>query len=267
MCSNESVEVLVVTMNQEDGTLITAMNIQTDTVIANQCATTQIINYNVGKKKKAIYVNTTTRGVGVNRNIGLLYASADICVLADDDMRFYNDYEAIVIDTFSKYREADVIIFNIEEEPIVRPVTKKVVKVNLFNYRRYGAARIAFRRKSISYNGIFFNTNFGGGTAHSSGEDSLFLRDCLRKGLNIKAVPITIAKLQEVGRGSTWFCGYTEKFFFDKGVFYALAHRRTALLWCLQYCVRNKTQVSECGFFMAFSQMKRGVRYILNKEW
>ncbi len=266
MRKNESVEVLAVTMKQVDASLITKMNIQTDAIISNQCDTFEVVNY-CEEGKKISYINTATRGVGVNRNIALLNASKDICLLADDDMRFYDNYEKIVLDTFRKYNKADVIIFNIEEKPIVRPVTKKVININLLNYRRYGAARIAFIRKSVSYHGIFFNTNFGGGTEHSSGEDSLFLRDCLNKGLKIKAVPITIAKLQDVGRESTWFCGFTEKFFFDKGVFYALAHKKTAFIWCLQYCLRNKTEVAECGFSKALTQMKKGIKYIKNREW
>ncbi len=266
MYTNESVEVLAVTMHQSDNSLISTMNIQTNAIISNQCETTEINKYYLNEKN-VIFINTATRGVGVNRNIGLLYSSADICILADDDMRFYDDYKSIVIDSFNKYCKADVIIFNIEENPITRPIIKHVTKVNLLNYRRYGAARIAFKRKSVSYNGIFFNTNFGGGTSHSSGEDSLFLRDCLRKGLKIIAVPITIAKLQDVGRSSTWFCGFTEKYFFDKGVFYALAHKHTALFWCFQYCLRNKAEILECGFSNALTQMMRGIKYITNRKW
>lgn len=90
---------------------------------------------------------------------------------------------------------------------------------------RFGAARIAFRRKSITKNGITFNLHFGGGTEYSAGEDTLFLHDCLRKGLKIVAVPDSIATLLE-NRESTWFKGYTDKYFLDRGALFAAISKK-----------------------------------------
>jgi hypothetical protein len=60
-----------------------------------------------------------------------------------------------------------------------------------------------------------FNPDFGSGGKYSSGEDSIFLREALRAGLNIYLHPDTLAILRE--SESTWFTGYNEKYFFDMG--------------------------------------------------
>ena len=59
---------------------------------------------------------------------------------------------------------------------------------------------------------------FGGGAKYSNGEDSLFIMECIKKGLKILALPISIGREEE--RESTWFKGYNKKFFYDRGVLY-----------------------------------------------
>jgi hypothetical protein len=106
---------------------------------------------------------------------------------------------------------------------------------------RYGAARIAVRLSSIRNAGIFFNLNFGGGTIHSHGEDVLFLKDCLKHGLKIYAVPYSIAELIE-NRDSTWFEGYNKKFFRDHAALFQTISKR---FWkCL--CLANAISIIRC---------------------
>ena len=257
----QSVQVLVATMNQDDHQLMERMNIQTDALVGNQCDRNGVEEFEFGDNSIK-YFNMSDRGVGLNRNTALMRASADICILADDDMVFYEGYERQILDAYQKYPEYDVIILNIGETPRVRYVVGKPMKVTRWNYGRFGAARITFRRKAISYAGISFNLNFGGGATHSSGEDSLFLSDCLKAGLKIIAIPLEIAKLDNTDRDSTWFKGYTEKYFFDKGVFYGLAHPLMKKAFCLQYVIRHSDEVNVLGRKKALSCMLEGIKYV-----
>ena len=72
-------------MNQADLSIAEKMNIRCDAVIANQADREEITNketdYGVVKM-----VTTPTRGVGLNRNIALLAADADVLLMADDDV-------------------------------------------------------------------------------------------------------------------------------------------------------------------------------------
>ena len=231
------IQVLVAAMNQKDHSLLEKMNINSNVIVGNQC------NYNSVEKFKyknydAMYLNFDERGVGLNRNNSLMRATGDICLFADDDMIYENDYVKKVKEAFLTIPDADVIIFNLIEKNTRRYIIRKRTRVNYFNYLRYGTARIAFRLKSIKENAIYFNQCFGGGTEHCHGEDNLFLTACLKNKLKIYAVPVYIATLTEE-RKSTWKNKYDEKYLRDQGFLYKKISRRFWKLLCLQDSIRH----------------------------
>ena len=235
--NKRTIQVLVASMNQEDYSLPTKMNLQSDAIIGNQCDRNEVEQIKFGNNK-ILYLNFNERGVGLNRNNALMRASSEICLLADDDMRYVDGYCDVVNQAFDRLPDADVIIFNLHEIDTQRYVIKKIGKVNHFNYLRYGAARVAFKLDSIRLNGIYFNQCFGGGTKYSHGEDNIFLSDCLKKGLKIYAYPAYIADLSEE-RESTWNKGYDEKYLHDQGILYKTISRRYWKLLCLQDAIRH----------------------------
>ena len=231
------VQVLVAAMKQEDHSLLERMNIRSDVIVGNQCDRNEVERFAYGEHE-AVYLNFAERGVGLNRNNSLMRATGEYCLFADDDMRYVDDYPALLEKCFAENPSADVIIFNLIEPVPLRYVIKKKHKVGRRNFLRYGAVRIAVRRERVVEQGISFNLCFGGGTAHSCGEDSLFLADCLKRGLKLLAVPVFLAELTEE-RDSTWFQGYTDKYFIDKGEFYRILSPRWRRFLCLQDALRH----------------------------
>lgn len=224
-------------MSQTDHSLLDKMNIQTDAIVANQCDKNFIEQFEWnGHTVK--YLNFAERGVGLNRNNALMRAEADICLFADDDMVYVDGYGEILERLFSENPKADVIIFNIKENQISRYVIPKKMKVGYLNYLRYGTARVAVRLSSVKNNGIYFNQCFGGGTEYCHGEDNIFINNCLKKGLNIIAVPDFLAELTEE-RESSWNKGYDEKYIRDQGVLYRTLTRKWWKLLCLQDAIRR----------------------------
>lgn len=250
---NESVQVLVAAMNQNDYKLPEKMNLRSDAIVGNQCDhnSIELIDYNGHAIK---YLNFAEKGVGLNRNNALMRADADICLFADDDMVYKDDYVKIVQEAFRKITQADVLVFNLQEENSERYVIKKYGRVWYHNYLRYGTARIAVRLKSIKENGIYFNQCFGGGTEHCHGEDNIFLTDCLKKGLKIYAVPETIACLTNE-RESTWNSGYDEKYICDQGELYRKISRRFWILLCLRDALLRYKKDYKMPFVKAFCLM------------
>lgn len=210
------VQVLVAAMNQKDYSLLQRMNINSDVIVGNQCDSNGVDEF-IYNGFKAIYLNSVERGVGLNRNNTLIRATADICIFADDDMVYVDDYVEIIKNSFATYPQADALIFNINTVggDQKRRKNSKAKRIRTFNSLNYGAARMAVRRSSIQKSRICFSQLFGGGTIYSSGEDSLIIRDMLRNGFEIYAIPETIATVDQ--SSSTWFSGYHEKFFYDKG--------------------------------------------------
>lgn len=225
-----SVEVLLATMNQEDMLFLKKMNIQSDIIIGNQCNRNEVTILH--EKFHIQMYSFKEKGVGLNRNNILMRAKADYCLIADDDMTYVDGYVDLVERAFKMHSDADVIIFNVYGEQQRKCTNTKSYRVNTLNFMRFGAVRIAVKRKSIHLNGIFFNLTFGGGTEHSNGEDTLFLWECLRHKLKIYAVPEYIATLNE-NSVSTWFRGYNDKYLKDKGILYKVMFRKMSRIICL----------------------------------
>ena len=93
---------------------------------------------------------------------------------------------------------------------------------------------------------------------YSSGEDSLFIRDAFRKGLKMYSCPTVIAKVKQ--EESSWFKGYTQKYFVDKGILIANAFPflKYIFLYYFAFGMRNITE--EYGFLDICRFMKTGFR-------
>lgn len=247
-----SFQILLVTTEQSDHTLLTKNNIQSDAIIGNQYNTNSIEEflYNGHSIK---WISSIGRGVGLNRNICLSYATADYCLFADDDIKYYDNYEQFILDAFRKQPDADVLLFNLDENNKKRYVITQIHRIHWYNYLRYGAARIAIRLSSVKQNNIVFNEHFGGGTEHSHGEDNLFLTDCLRNGLKIYAVPITIGKIID-NRPSTWLENYDDRYFTDQGLLFKTIDSRFCKLLCLQDAIRNRKKY-KIAWYEAYKKM------------
>lgn len=252
-----SVEVLVAAMNQYDHLLIDKMNIKTDAIVGNQCSFDSIERFQKNGHKY-IYINCNEQGVGQNRNNSLIRASADICLFADDDMVFYDGYEKIVEKTFIDIPEADVIIFNINEDKKERYSITKTSRVRWYNYLRYGIARVAIRLNSVRMNNIFFNQMFGGGCKYMHGEDNIFLNNCLKCGLKIYAVPYVLAELKN-DRPSTWNRGYNDKYLNDQGVLYYVLSKKWWRLLCMQDAIRRAKKHYKISIIESYKIMVNSV--------
>lgn len=233
-------EILCTTMNQSGFEKIKTMNVQTNIVLANQTSFVDYKEFAFDGEHVARLVSTNTQGVGINRNISLLYARGDICLLADDDMEFVNNLENVVLNDFANHPDADVIIFNIKTNSKNRPekVNSKFRRLSLFERTPYGAVRIAFRLKSIKKINASFNCLFGGGCKYLAGEDSLFLSFLKKNKLRIYLSNQYIGKTDT--RVSSWFSGYDNRYFYSKGAFLKASNKKPFVLWALYYAIRTK---------------------------
>ena len=181
-------EVLCVTMGQTDFRKIEEMNISSNVLFANQAETTSFSEMTF-QGNCARMVTTETRGVGVNRNIALNYAKEEICLLADDDMRYVDGYEAIILKEFADNPAADIIIFNIgTSTPEIGRMPTQIKKkhyMHKWSKNPFGAPRIAFRKASVLKSNIRFSPYFGGGGVFRNGEDTIWLKQMMASGLKV----------------------------------------------------------------------------------
>lgn len=252
-------QVLVATMHQKDCFIYQKMNIRCDAVIANQadCDRVDYFDTSFGKVKM---VTTPTRGVGLNRNHALLAADADILLLADDDIVYHDDMPESVISAFDELPEADVICFGMnitKAGRIVEKRTSSVKRLHFWNSMRYGTYRIAIRKKALIDKNIFFHQAFGGGCPFSAGEDSLFLKTCFDRGLKVYSHNYVLGTCSK--DTSTWFVGYNEKFFYDKGILVYHLFPKSSYLFALYFAIFFKRK-TDLNVYQRLKLVYRGVR-------
>lgn len=253
------VQVLVAAMHQKDHSLLEKMNIQSDAIIGNQCDENRTEDF-VWNGHNIRYLSFAERGVGLNRNNALLRADGDICLFADDDMRYCDGYVATVERAFWERPDADAIIFNIDTigKTLGSRRNEKSKRVRWYNALSYGAARLAVKNSSVRRENLSFHRCFGGGTMYSCGEDTLFIADMLKHGLRIYTNPTVIAQVDQ--STSTWFSGYNKKFLYDKGALFQAVSRKWAGLLCLQDLLRHPQLYRTAGlsFRKAWALMQQG---------
>ena len=246
-------EVLLSVMNLKKKDL-SNMNITSKCTVINQCGKNDFSVY----KNFNIYSSKDT-GLANSRNLGLTKLSEDVIILCDDDVVYNSDYENMIISEFENNKDADVIIFNIDSPNRKIKLNKKNKKLHFYNILSFSSCRIAFRRKSIS--NIKFNNMFGAGAKYSSGEDSLFLVECLNKGLKIYSSTKNIGVVKHMK--STWFNGYDEKYFFDKGALFTAINKRIRHILIIQYLLRHRELFTNIKFFKALKIMLAGSKSYL----
>ena len=114
---NLSVQVLLSCMNQTDENIVKKSNLQhTPSVVINQCSV------QAQRRRKTpqhlLWIDSPTRGLSVSRNLALAHASADICVVADDDEWFEADLPRIINQGYAQCPQADVLIFTVGNRPV-----------------------------------------------------------------------------------------------------------------------------------------------------
>lgn len=253
------VEVLVSTVNCDPRELIKKMNIQTDAIIINQCDKNEYEEIMIKDYMIKVY-SFNERGVGLSRNTALMRASGDIVLFADDDEVLEDNYSNKIILEFELNKKNDFIIFSVGSFGGERKaqIINKSKKIHFYNCLRYGAVRFAVRREFLIKNNITFSLLFGGGAKYGSGEDSIFMYDCLKNKAKIITSPVKIADVDF--SESSWFKGYNQKYYFDKGaLFYHLNHKFPYFL-SVMYILKHRNEKCEFSNYEKFKMMKSGIK-------
>ena len=147
------------------------------------------------KKIKSDYnninvVNSDSTGLSISRNLAIKNSSFDYCVFADDDIIYKEDFYEIISTSFKNNPNADIITFRMEDESGKLFKDYKNIKYHdERTIRDINSVVIAFKRESVIKNNLIFDPLFGLGSIFPTGDEYVFLRECLKKGLNIISIP------------------------------------------------------------------------------
>lgn len=250
---------MVSAVNEEISTLAARMRLESDAIIINQTDHFGYEEYiHNGRRIQCYELNE--KGVGLSRNNALLRAEGDIVLFSDEDIVYDRGYEKRILDAFAAHPEADFLLFNMRVGASRATYhTETFHRVHIWNAGRYPTYSFAVRRGKLHAANITFSLLFGGGARYSNGEDSLFLKDCLQYGFRVYAVPVELGSERE--RQSTWFHGYTDRFFVDRGVLYHFLYGRLAYLMSVRFlAAHGKEMCAEIPRKNALALMKKGIR-------
>ena len=205
-------EILMSCMHQTDDSLIRKSGITGNVTVVNQCDTNGYYQVKTDFGIANVY-STTQRGLTKSRNMAIEKSDADICLLSDDDEVFVENYESKIIETYEALPQADIIIFKMLNR--LPSFSDEVQELKFPQIMKVSSWQISFRRDSLMKSGVRFDELLGAGTGNGAEEELKFLLDCQKHNLRIFYVPIEIASVSQTA--STWFEGYNEKFFENRG--------------------------------------------------
>jgi glycosyltransferase involved in cell wall biosynthesis len=251
-------EVLLSAMHLKDYKYVDSLNIISDCVVINQCDTNSYQEV-IDNGRKIKFISTTDRGLSLSRNMALNNADGDICIFCDNDVEYVPNYQEIILEEYRNNPDYGIIVFFVERRRRLnsKPYFKKRKKIGYLTSMKIFSPEITFRREILDRKKIRFNPEFGAGAKYSMGEENIFLYECLKKGIKILYVPIKIAKLRD--EESTWFKGYTRKYFHDIGAVYYAMSKSFSLLFIVQFWLRKyRVYKSQISFMNAIKFMLQG---------
>ena len=244
MSKNVSVEVLLSIMNiqnkEQFENILKSNNITGQVIAVNQVEDNKGI-LNIENNKKRLY-SYNEKGASRSRNKLLEKASGDICAFADDDTIYNDNYEKTILEEYNKNKEADVIIFYVENNNKDREKNKRIrnKKINILDIMKVRTYEITLKKEvieKIKNKGIEFDCNYGPEGIFKKGEETVFLATLIKNGFKIYSSNKKIGIAQN--DTSTWFTGFDEKYLYDQGaIFYKIAPKIYKLL-IIQYIIRK----------------------------
>lgn len=141
-----------------------------------------------------ILIRTATKGLSVNRNTALSKATAPLLLISDDDAEYTEEGLNAVIKSFQEHPGADIITFKYASTNKKKYYPDHQLSLSCCPKGYYiSSIEIAFRKDSVKGK-IWFNENFGIGAVFPSGEEDIFIKDCLEAGLHGVYMPITAVR-------------------------------------------------------------------------
>lgn len=151
-------------------------------------------------RKDVLVSQIPGKGLTKSRNNAIRLATGDVCVIADDDVRYTNEYFNTVIDTYNNHTY-EVVCFKISKSVEVNELNEDykfypntALKINQLSDHSPSSIEITFRLDSVRKSKVFFDERFGLGSWLIGGEENLFIYDSINEGLNVWFVPKYIVK-------------------------------------------------------------------------
>ena len=266
----KKIEVLMSVMNLKNKEdffeKIKEAKIKGNVLMINQVKENTSIFSVINENKKIYSYNEI--GVSKSRNRLLDMAKGDICIFADDDVVYFDNYEEIIKEAYDKNQKADGILFYVENKNINREKNKKIGNkrlktLDVMRARIYGLSLKKETIEKIKEKNIKFNKYFGPGGIFLKGEETIFIKDILDNGFKIYSVNKQIGYVHN--KNSNWFTGFDGKYLYDQGAIFYKMFPRSYKILIFQYLIRKyKLYKNNVNIKQAYKEMINGKKSLGN---
>lgn len=251
-----NLQVLLSTMNRDNLSFLTGIFSGADLKTVSIIVVNQTVEGKEIKEERpnVLVINSFEKGLANSRNLALQHATAPICLIADDDVRYPAGLSRKILNAFEEHQQSAIITFKIETfegVPYAKYPKETIKKTGIFKILNTSSIEIAFRREEIIENNLFFNPLFGLGGTFNGGLEQVFLTDARKKGLLISYVPTAIVQHAWYSSGKDYgtqryyevrgalyrhIFGKLWWFWFAIQLFFNLKHGQTTLLQMVKNC-------------------------------
>lgn len=217
------------------------------------------------KREDIRFVPMQGLGLCKSRNNAIAFADGDIALIADDDVRYTDEYINSVLSVFKANLKTDVALFKIRTRDNEPPMKRYPLVAGRYKpMKGYfpSSIEMAFKLSSIK-NKVTFDERFGLGSEFlNSGEEEVFIKDCQKAGLRVDFFPhyvvehpyqstgknhLSMKSLRSRGAVSSYLHGYSAYFRMIKfSIFMSLRGRSNIFnllrntLWGVAYQRRTR---------------------------
>jgi glycosyltransferase involved in cell wall biosynthesis len=179
-------------------------------------------------------INVNEKGLSKSRNLALKNASKKICLIADDDVIYFPNFQNQIIAAFNQSRDASIITFNHQRIGKEKPhnKSKTIYSHSKKTFENVCSIEIAFQIKDIKENNLTFDENFGLGSNFETAEEYLFLRDALQLKLSAIFCPFVIVSHPLVSTGENQG---EDKIVLARAALFCKTKGNLAYIWLLKY--------------------------------
>ncbi|WDE13287.1 glycosyltransferase family A protein [Thalassomonas haliotis] len=195
------------------------------------------------------YYELQGKGLSKSRNYGLSKVRTRYCYILDDDIALMEHAQEEVIAAFEKNINADIITFQHSDEfgKLKKNARLKAFFHNKFTIARVASIDIAIKVDSLRKHNLLFDSAFGLGTDLPSGEEFIFLSDCLKSGLIVLNSAAVITSHPQEASGID-FVSNREKILAKREMFKRVTGKKISMMMVLFYIKKLPSIISRNKF-------------------
>ncbi len=259
-----TLDVLICTLGTDGINRVATMNLpivaNVNYIVSWQLPDTNILTPDALIRDDINIYKTQTKGLSRNRNNAIAHSTADICLIADDDLIYTKSQLLSVINTFKQNPNIDIATFrytgddNKQYPQISLDIANKIKNYYITSFE------IAFKREQIGC--LRFNEYFGlGAPSLHAAEEEIFIHQAICNGLKCQFFPLTITHHNGKTTGNRVL---TPGVLMAQGAYIAIVYPYTALLRLPLFAWRSYRR-GQTKMFPAMRHLWRG--YIYGKRY